>query len=554
MNAISFFTRGVVTLLAAGFAFGAAAAEVVVPKWGRFEQKFTSSDNYTNPVQQCTLTVVFISPFNETNRVHGFWDGDKTWRVRFAPDMPGKWGWATICSDASNSGLHLQAGSFVCTAPTGKTPLEMHGPVRVAMNGLTFAHADGTPFFWMADTAWNGPLLSNEKDWEFYLKERARQKFNVIQWVSTQWRGAPNGDDLRQRAFTGKEVISVNPEFFRRLDAKVNAANKAGFVNAPVILWALDGQSGKENPGYYLPEDQAIVLARYIVSRWQANDVVWFLGGDGHYFGSEGDKWKRIGKAVFENIRHAPVAMHPKGRHWIANDFRNEKWIGIIGYQSGHGDSDDALAWLVRGPLVNEWDKEPLRPLINLEPPYEGHPGYESKKPLSADFVRRALYWSLLNGPSAGVSYGANGVWSWSNGAQPPAGHPGVGISPPWKELLRLPGAEQVTNIVNFFTSIDFSDLRPMPSAIVNNPGTQNPKKYVACARSEKKDLTLVYVPEDRTIEILLDALPPSPEVKWFNPRSGETTAAVAVVTDRSAQFPTPAEGDWVLWMQTQKK
>ena len=117
-----------------------------------------------------------------------------------------------------------------------------------------------------------------------------------------------------------------------------------------------------------------------------------------------------------------------------------------------------------------------------------------------------------------------------------------------------MPGAEQITNLVKFFTSIDFQRLRPMPDAIVNNPGTQSVRKHVACARTEKKDITLVYVPEDRTIEILLEALPPSPDVKWFNPRTGETSAAVAVVTDRTAQFPTPAEGDWILWMQTQKK
>ena len=70
----------------------------------------------------------------------------------------------------------------------------------------------------------------------------------------------------------------------------------------------------------------------------------------------------------------------------------------------------------------------------------------------------------------------------------------------------------------------------------------------------EKKDVTVVYVPEERTVEILLTALPPSPEVKWWNPRTGENSAAVAVITDTTAQFPTPGEGDWILWMQTQVK
>jgi hypothetical protein len=88
----------------------------------------------------------------------------------------------------------------------------------------------------------------------------------------------------------------------------------------------------------------------------------------------------------------------------------------------------------------------------------------------------------------------------------------------------------------------------------VNNPGAQNPRRYIACAKSEQKDLTVVYVPEDRTVEVLLDALPTAPGVKWFNPRTGETTPGVAVITERTAQVPTPNEGDWILWMQTQAK
>jgi len=61
----------------------------------------------------------------------------------------------------------------------------------------------------------------------------------------------------------------------------------------------------------------------------------------------------------------------------------------------------------------------------------------------------------------------------------------------------------------------------------------------------------LVYVPEDRTIEIKLSALPPSPNIGWINPRNGQTSPAVAVVTTDTCQFPTPEEGDWLLVMKT---
>jgi hypothetical protein len=322
-----------------------------------------------------------------------------------------------------------------------------------------------------------------------------------------------------------------------------------------VLLWAIaHGSNPSVNPGHALPEDQAILLARYMVARWHTHNVAWILGGDGHYFGSEGGKWKRIGRAVFGDRPHAPVIMHPQGRHWIFDEFKNEKWMDIVGYQSGHGDSDESLQWLTRGPLTQDWNKEPRRPLINLEPPYEGHLGYQSKQPLSADLVRRTLYWSLLNAPTAGVSYGAHGVWGWDDGTKPPTDHPTTGTPLPWQKALVMPGAEQMTNLAGFFTSINFQRLRPAPEAVVNNPGNQAVRKYIAAARSDTKDITVVYVPEDRTVEILLDSLPPSPEIKWFNPRTGETSAAVAVVTDRTAQFPTPGEGDWILWMQTQKK
>jgi hypothetical protein len=543
-----------VLALTTAFTSRALAADPVVPKWGRFEQIFESSVSYSNPVQEAALTVVFISPLNETNRVPGFWDGGKTWRVRFSPNMPGKWGWAAICSDTKNTGLHLKSGTFVCTAPSGKDRFSQHGPIRVARDGFSFEHEDGTPFFWLGDTAWNGPLLAADADWELYLQTRARQKFNAVQWVSTPWRAAPNGDAKGQMAFTGKEKITINPEFFRRLDARVDAMQRAGMLNVPVLLWAIGGRSADKNPGAFLPDDQAILLARYMVARWQGNAVAWMLGGDGHFFGAQAERWRTIGRAVFNDISHAPVTMHPQGRHWVLNEFKSEKWYDFVGYQSGHGDSLDALAWLTRGPLLQDWGTEPHRPYINLEPPYENHLAYESKKPITADLVRRTIWWSLLNAPAAGVTYGGHGVWGWDDGTQPPTDHPNSGTPMAWQKALTMPGAEQMAHVYNFFTNLPFGKLRPAPESVVNNPGAQSSLKYIAAARTENKDTTVVYVPEERTVEILLSALPASPEVKWFNPRTGEGSAAVAVITDTTAQFPTPSEGDWVLWMQTQTK
>jgi hypothetical protein len=84
-------------------------------------------------------------------------------------------------------------------------------------------------------------------------------------------------------------------------------------------------------------------------------------------------------------------------------------------------------------------------------------------------------------------------------------------------------------------------------------PGDQSPRRYIAAAGNEANTLSLVYVPEDRTLELSLDALPHSPSVGWFNPRTGDTNPAVAVVGGHACQFPTPNPGDWLLVLKAGK-
>src|SRR5204863_6010002 len=149
-------------------------------------------------------------------------------------------------------------------------------------------------------------------------------------------------------------------------------------------------------------------------------------------------------------------------------------------------------SWLTRGPLTQDWEKPPHHPLINLEPPYEGHLGYDSKTPLSADLVRRTLYWSLLNAPAAGVSYGGHGVWGWDDGTKPPTDHPGTGTPLPWQKALTMPAAEQMKFLHDFFATNDFWRLRPAPMFVVTQPGNEKASRFVAAARTDAKDIMIV--------------------------------------------------------------
>ena len=142
---------------------------------------------------------------------------------------------------------------------------------------------------------------------------------------------------------------------------------------------------------------------------------------------------------------------------------------------------------MTEGPPSKDWKLEPAKPFINLEPPYEYHLAYQSKTPITPHTVRRAVYWSLLNAPTAGVTYGGHGVWGWDDGTKLPTDHTGTGMPLPWQKALVMPGAEQMAHVASLFTSIDYWRLRPAPQALASQPGAgvATARRFIAAAASE---------------------------------------------------------------------
>jgi hypothetical protein len=523
-----------------------------IPKWRCWETVFDTARVYSNPLQEVSLQVTLESPGGRRYRADGFWDGGSIWRVRFCPDELGAWRFVTICSDPTNTGLHGQQGTFFCTVVRQQTRFDRHGPVRVSKNRRHLVHADGAPFLWLADTAWNGPLWATLEEWSHYLRVRTEQKFTAVQWATTQWIAAPAGDLYREQAYQGLEQIEVNPAFFQRLDAKIEAINEAGLLAAPVLLWAASwcqpDTINLVNPGFSLPQDQAILLSRYLVARWGGYHILWILNGDGDYQAEKAAHWQTIGRALFGERPHAPVSLHPCGQQWVHEEFAAEDWLDMVGYQSGHRLDDQSLSWLVAGPPATDWVKEPIRPFINLEPCYEDHHDMSGNglKRIDAHAVRRALYTSLLIAPTAGVTYGGHGVWGWDKGDQPPIAHAKTGVPRPWPEALRLPAAEQVRFLADLFNQIEWWRLRPAPEMILEQPGREQAGRWVVAAQTESGDLAVVYTPKDPLI-LTLVSLRAGLSAYWVNPRSGDRLTATFQGDRQRVVFETPSLGDWLL-------
>ncbi len=420
-----------------------------------------------------------------------------------------------------------------------ETPFTKHGRIQVAKSGTHLEHTDGTPFFFLADTCWTGPAFSTEKDWNKYLQDRVKKGFTAIQFnMASPWRCAPTDAEGNSSYTLMDAKLIPNEMFYKRCDARLKAINDAGLLAVPILCWAhRKGDAGKE-----LTEVQITTLVKFEVERYKDAHVLWILAGDNQYGKDDTVMWKRIGRAVFGNKQSAPVTTHPTGENFPWKDWEDEKWLTMLGYQSGHGDSDKSLKWLTAGPVAEYGKRKDFtRPVINLEPPYEGHKGYTSKKPHSEASVRRAIYWSLLSAPVAGFTYGGHGVWSWhTKPGEEPTDHKGSGVAKVWSEALDLPAAGQLKHVRTLMDEVKWTTLRPASGLVQVQPGEKDPAKFIASASTTDGNTLVFYTPVGGAIQVTNFKQNREPVIEWFNPRTGEKKPG-------DDKYKTPDDGDWIL-------
>ena len=424
--------------------------------------------------------------------------------------------------------------------------------LKVSDSHRFLVNESGQPFFWLADTAWELFHRLNREDAERYLMNRAKLGFNVVQAVAlAEFNGLTAPNAYGHLPLNNNDPLQPNEEYFKHVDWIVAKANSLGIYVGFLPTWG-DKWNKKwgAGPEVFTPQN-AEAYGEWLAKRYKDAGIVWILGGDRPV---ENDAHKEIIRAMARGLRKGDggthlITFHPTGGSGSSVPFHNEEWLDFNMRQNGHVAEFTGRFEQTRA----DYDRTPIKPVLDGEPIYEGHPvSFDAKKfghSVAAD-IRRAFYWDVFTG-ACGHTYGHHSVWAMHSAKQAPVNSPLM----PWTDAINEPGAAQVGIGRQLIESRPFLTRVPDDSVLVTSeyptlvPGAGT--RRFAATRDSAGSCAMVYVPVGRTFTVRMDKISGS-QVKawWFNPRDGTATAFGTFENKGEKLFTPPTPGellDWVL-------
>lgn len=443
---------------------------------------------------------------------------------------------------------------FAASAAAGiSAPPWAHGKLVVSADGRSLQHADGTPFFWLADTAWLMTQKLDRDEVSAYFENRRSKGFNVVQCCLVQFLDdqSPNGTP----ALVGEDLarLNVTPgsdpsdpaqyDYWDHVDFIVETAAANGIYMALTPMWRY-----KDMP---TPE-QAAEFAGQLATRYaRYANIVWVNGGSSRG-GNDLAFWNAAGAAIKRHDSGHLMTFHPFGRTQSSTWFQDAAWLDFNMFVSGHRRYDQDTQDKAYGEdnwryVRDDLAKAPSKPTLDGEPSYENTPQglHDPSQPYwGAADVRRYAWWSVFAG-AAGHTYGENSVRQIY---LPTDRKPSSGAKGYFGERLDTDGAMQMQHVKHFILS------RPVA-------GRVNDQSLLAGDEGEKYNRILVtrgdgwiaaydYTGRDFALQ-LNGALGARPQATWFNPRTGAVSAAGTPAGTGSVTFNPPGDprpgNDWVL-------
>ena len=431
-------------------------------------------------------------------------------------------------------------------------------PLKVSENHRFLVKEDGAPFFYLGDTAWELFHRLNREEADRYLENRAKKGFTVIQAVAlAELDGLNLPNAYRHRPLVDNDPLKPNVkdgpanDYWDQVDYIVEKANALGLYIGFLPSWGDKWNKKWGVGGGSFTAESAAIYGQWIGKRYQDKGIIWILGGDRPV---ETDQQREIVRAMARGLRKGDggthlMTFHPPGGNGSSTWWHNDDWLDFNMRQNGHGAEYTGSY----SKTKEDYDRTPVKPVLDGEPIYEDHPvSFDAKKyghSTAAD-ARRPLYWDLFSG-ACGHTYGHHSVWQMWAPPHGPINNPLM----PWSEAIDQPGAGQMQHAKNLLLSRPYLTRIPDDSVIVTDrvatsvPGAGR-YRFVA-ARDRGGSYAMVYVPIGRKFKVRMDKITGATvKAWWFNPRTGGAAALGEFPNTGECEFLSPNPGeqlDWVL-------
>jgi Protein of unknown function (DUF4038)/Putative collagen-binding domain of a collagenase len=431
--------------------------------------------------------------------------------------------------------------------------------LKVSENHRFLVYENGSPFFYLGDTAWELFARLKREEADLYLADRAKKGFTVIQAVAIaelDGHTVPNPYGFLPLADLdpARPAVKDGPDddYWDQVDYIVNKAESLGLFVGLLPTWGRYWHDQIKDGKPIFTEANAAMYGEWLGARYKDKPIIWILGGDRSV---ENDEQKAIIRAMALGLRKGDggnhlITFHPSGGGGSAKWFQDEPWLDFNMRQNGH-----VAEFTGRYDQTHvDYDRTPTKPVMDGEPIYEDHPvSFKAKElghSIAAD-VRRPLYWDLFSG-ACGHTYGHHSVWQMYD---PRRGKPINNPLLTWFEAINQPGAGQMQFGRRLMESRPYLTRVPDDLVIVTSevptsvPGAGT-RRFVA-TRDQRGSYAMVYAPVGRPFKVRMDKIT-GKKVKawWFNPRNGEATVIGEFSNAGEREFnpPNPGESlDWVL-------
>ena len=417
--------------------------------------------------------------------------------------------------------------------------------LKISENKRFLVKEDGSPFFFLGDTAWELFHRLNRADADFYLSNRAAKGFTVIQAVVlAEFDGLTVTNAYGHLPLEKNDPAKPNEAYFKDVDYIVNKAEQLGLYIGMLPSWGDKWNKLRGAGPEIFTAANAEAYGRFLGNRYKTKPVIWILGGDRN---PVSDAHLAIIRAMAKGLKRGDggkhlMTFHPQGPGNSSQWFHADEWLDFNMCQSGHASTNiPTYSFTTTNYLLN-----PVKPTLDGEPRYEDHP--INWRPANGWFddwdVRQAAYWSLLAG-ACGHTYGNHNIWQFLQADRKPVSS----ARTEWRTALDQPGAFQVGNARKLFESRAWQKLIPDQSLLTSEAGEG--ADHIRAAGAGDGSFGFVYSPMGKPFTLKVGKFVGSRvKAQWFNPREGTWTLDGEFPTLGIHQFTPPSQGrgnDWVL-------